>query len=122
MENKYRFEGDEKVIDLLAKSFAASLKRFKFEEKIHVIHPGSPHVYQYSLKDKMISLATSEEEGKCFLSLESEEEIPEFITIIGKAIIDLFNKVVVQLIRSVKPVSERKKIIGEIKNIIKKFE
>ncbi len=122
MKNKYCFEGEERIIDLFAKSIAASLKKFKCEEKMHVIHPGSPHVYQFSLKDKVISLATYEEEGKFCLSLESEEEIPDLRLIIEDAIADLFKDVIIKLIRSIKPPSERASIIKEIKELIKKIE
>ncbi len=121
MENKYCFEGEEHIIDMFAKSIAATLKKNKFEEKIHVLHPMSPHVYQYSLKDKVVSLATYEEEGKCYLSLESEKEIPEFKQIVEDAIVDFFKNAIVKLIRSIKPSQERKNIIEDIKQILDKL-
>lgn len=122
MESKYCFEGDERIVDMLAKSIAVSLKRHKYEEKIHVIHPGSPHVYQYSSKDKVISLTTSQEKGKYYLFLESEEEIHDFKLIVEEAIVDLFKNVIVKLIRSIEPASERKNVLENIKEIIKKIE
>lgn len=121
MENRYFFEGDERVIDMFAKSIANTLKKNKYEEKIHVIHPRSPHVYHYSLKDRVVSLSTYQEEGKCCLSLESEKEIPGFRQMVEEAMVDLFKNVIVKLIRSITPPSERKNIITSLKQILDKL-
>jgi hypothetical protein len=121
MENKYCFEGDERVIDMFAKSISNTLKRNKYEEKIHVLHPRSPHVFHYSMKHKVVSLSTYEEEGKFCLSLESEKEIPGFQQIVEDAMVDLFKNVIVKLIRSITPTSERQNIIKDIKQILDKL-